>query len=203
MLDESIPEARRSPDRRRSPTSPFDAFRFRGRRRRPRRREERQGAYFVDRFDAATLAMIVALLGLTIVDGVLTLVLIDINSEEANPIMAQLLNRGAFTFLMGKYAMTASGLPFLVVFKNHPLFRSRFRVGWLLPIFIGLYLILLFHQWRLLRVGRPDALLESLTTPAVIGHAPACLVPLPRSRHDDDPSRGAGAVLAQPGLLRR
>jgi Domain of unknown function (DUF5658) len=99
--------------------------------------------------------MIVSLLVLTIADGVLTLVLIDMNSEEANPIMAHLLGRGVLTFLLGKYLLTAAGIPFLVVYKNYPLFRSRFRVGWLLPAFIVLYLVLLFHQWTLFRLGRP------------------------------------------------
>ena len=56
---------------------------------------------------------------------------------------------------MGKYVLTATGLPFLVVYKNYPLFRSRFRVGWLLPLFVVLYLVLLFHQWNLLQIGRP------------------------------------------------
>lgn len=156
MPHESITGVLRGLDRRKSPTSPFDSLRPDGRRRRPRRREEREGPFFVDRFGALTLAMIVALLGLTIVNGVLTLVLIDINSEEANPIMAHLLTRGSLAFLMGKYVMTAMGIPFLVVYQHYPLFRSRFRVGWLLPIFIGLYLVLLFHQWHLLEIGRPE-----------------------------------------------
>ncbi len=113
------------------------------------------GAYFVDRFDAGTLALVVGLLGLTIADGVLTIELIDLNSEEVNPIMAHLLDRGVFAFLMGKYLLTATGLPFLVVYQKYPLFCSRFRVGWLLPLFVALYLVLLFHQWTLLRSGRP------------------------------------------------
>ena len=155
MHDESSLGGRPRTDRRRRPTSPLDALRLDGRRRSPRRDEERAGAYFVDRFDARTLALIVALLGLTIADGVLTIELIDLNSEEANPIMAHLLGRGEFAFLMGKYILTAAGLPFLVVYQHYPLFRSRFRVGWLLPVFVALYLVLLFHQWTLLHAGRP------------------------------------------------
>ena len=119
------------------------------------------GAYFVDRFGATTLALIVALLGLTIADGVLTIELLDLNSEEVNPIMAHLLGRGAFDFLMGKYILTAAGLPLLVVYQHYPLFRSRFRVGWLLPLFVGLYLVLLFHQWNLLQIGRPALVVDN------------------------------------------
>ncbi len=114
------------------------------------------------------LAMIVALLGLTILDGVLTLELIDLNSEEINPVMAHLIRRGDVAFLMGKYILTAIGIPFLVVYQHYPLFRTRFRVGWLLPIFLGLYLILLFYQWTLFQIGRPGA---KVSAPAQIARA--------------------------------
>lgn len=160
MHDEPISESRRVTDRRKRPTSPLDALRLSGRRRGPRRRVEQLPPYFVDRFHPSILAMIVALLVLTLLDGVLTLELLDLNSEEANPIMAHLIRRGSLTFLMGKYVMTAAGLPFLVVYQHYPLFRTRFRVGWLLPIFIGLYFVLLFHQWNLFRIGRPEPMLE-------------------------------------------
>lgn len=160
MHDEPISKSRLVTDRRKRPTSPLDALRLNGRRRGPRRREEQLPPYFVDRFHPSMLAMIVALLVLTLLDGVLTLELLDLNSEEANPIMAHLISRGNLTFLMGKYVMTAAGLPFLVVYQHYPLFRTRFRVGWLLPIFIGLYFVLLFHQWNLFRIGRPESVLE-------------------------------------------
>jgi hypothetical protein len=137
-------------DRRKRPTSPLDSLRPSGRRKTPRRGEERAGNYFVDRFDAVTLAMIVGLLGLTITDGVLTIELLDRNSEEINPLMAHLLGRGQHAFLAGKYILTAAGLPFLVVFKNYRLFGTRIRIGYLFPAFLGLYLLLLSYQWKML-----------------------------------------------------
>jgi hypothetical protein len=158
MHDESPSDGRQRSDRRRRPTSPIDAFRLDGRRGRPRRKEDRQGVYYVDRFTSGTLALVVALLGLTIADGILTLELIELNSEEANPVMAHLLRRGELAFLVGKYVMTAAGLPLLIVYQRYRLFGSRFRVGWLLPVFIVLYLILLFHQWTLLQIGHPEVL---------------------------------------------
>jgi hypothetical protein len=137
-------------DRRKRPTSPLGALRRRGRRKSPRRGEELAGNFFVDRFDALTLAMIVGLLGLTITDGVLTIELLDRNSEEINPLMAHLLGRGHHVFLAAKYILTAAGLPFLVVFKNYRLFRTRIRIGYLFPAFLGLYLLLLSYQWTML-----------------------------------------------------
>jgi hypothetical protein len=139
--------ARTQPDRRARPTRALDALRRGGRRLWPRRHEDRAGSFFLDRFDALTLAMVVSLLCLTIVDGVLTIELLDLNSEEANPLMRHLLARSHLAFLLGKYALTATGLPFLVVFKHYPLFGTRFRTGWLLQIFIGLYVLLLIYQW--------------------------------------------------------
>ena len=94
--------------------------------------------------------MIVGLLALTLADGVLTIELLDRASEEVNPVMALLLGRSRQAFLVGKYILTAAGLPFLVVFKNHRLFGTRFRVGYLFPAFIGLYLILVSYQWSML-----------------------------------------------------
>jgi uncharacterized membrane protein YqjE len=167
MHHESNCEGRRGHDRRSRPTSPIDALFPDGRRERPRREAERDGPYFVDRFHPSMLAMVVALLVLTLVDGLLTLELIEVNSEEANPIMAHMLARGGLTFLVSKYIMTAAGLPFLVVYQHYPLFRSRFRVGWLLPVFISLYLVLLLHQWNLLQIGRTDAFRDRPT-----GHSP-------------------------------
>ena len=148
--DSSQPGRRGPTDRRQVPTGPMDAFRLSGRRQRVRRGAEREGPFFTDRFDALTLGFIVSVLVLCIVDGVLTIELLDVNSVEANPVMKFLLDRGHLPFLVGKYALTAVGLPFLVVYKNWPLFGTRFRAGFLLPVFLGLYLGLVAYQVHLL-----------------------------------------------------
>ena len=155
MSDRSTKSRRQQGDRRSRPTSPLDALSLSGRRSWPRREEERREVFFVDRFHATTLAMVVTLLCLTLLDGVLTLELLDLNSEEANPVMAHLLTRGPLAFLLGKYTLTAAGLPFLVVYQHYWILGGRIRVGWLVPLFIVLYLVLLFHQWTLLNAGRP------------------------------------------------
>jgi hypothetical protein len=164
MSDDLSGYQRSQLDRRARPTSPFDSFRLAGRRAMPRRQDERLGAFFVDRFHPSTLALVVTLLALTIADGVLTLELVSLHSEEANPFMGYLLNQGPLVFLSGKYLLTAFGLPVIVVCKNHPMFGSRFRVGYLLPVFIGLYVVLITYQLTLFQfgpghgpIGRPDS----------------------------------------------
>jgi hypothetical protein len=94
--------------------------------------------------------MVVALLLLTILDGALTLLLIESHEDEANPLMAYLIQRGELWFVLGKYVLTAAGLPLLVVLKNYPMFGTRFRVGHLVPTFVALYLMLTVVQLSLI-----------------------------------------------------
>ena len=41
----------------------------------------------------------------------------------------------------------------LLVYKNYPMFGTRFRVGYLLPVFFSLYLVLAAYQVYLLNLG--------------------------------------------------
>lgn len=112
----------------------------------------------------------VGLLMLTLIDGILTLELLDTNSEEINPLMRELLDRGPLWFLLGKYLLTAFGLPLLIVYQEYRLFGTRFRVRFLLPIFLTLYVSLVAYQLYLLELGhvRP----ESAVRPGPPGPAP-------------------------------
>ncbi len=160
MIPDRPNDARGRSDRRRRPTSPWDAFRPGGRRLRNRRAEEHRQPYFVDRIDPPTFTLAVLLLVLTIVDGAVTLLLLGAGCEEINPAMSYLLRRGPLHFLLGKYLLTTAGLPFLLIFRNFTLFRTRFRVGYLLPVFVGLYFVLLGYQLALINfppeVSRED-----------------------------------------------
>jgi hypothetical protein len=147
---DDLPE-RRSQCRRRRPTGPWDALWTPARRRAHRRADEDDLHGCVDRHGAGTAALAIALLLLTLADGAITLILLTDRFEEANPVMAPLVEQGALPFLLGKYALTAAGLPVLLAFKDHRLFRTGFRVKYLLPTFVGLYLALLSYQMTLLR----------------------------------------------------
>jgi Domain of unknown function (DUF5658) len=169
MIDDRSRCQRSQSDRRARPTSVLDAFRLAGRRSWPRRQDERAGGFFVDRFHSSTLALVVTLLALTIADGVLTLELLSLHSEEANPFMGYLLHRGPLVFLFGKYLLTAIGLPVIVVCKNHPMFGTRFRVGFLLPVFIGLYVILITYQLALFHAASGDVQIDPSETVRLAG----------------------------------
>ena len=140
--------ARHVPDRRRRPTRFWDVFSTPGRRSQVRRSSERSGRTLaiVDRHAAPVRIPIYLVLILTLLDGVLTLQIIEHPSEEANPLMAHALERGITWFFLTKYLLTAIGMAVLLVLRTHRLGRSRFRVGDLIPLVLVLYGLLVAFQ---------------------------------------------------------
>src|SRR5262249_52443160 len=122
-MNSSPQHERETADRRHQPTSPWAAFRGGGRRMHNRRSAEERRDYFVDRFSTAAFLWVMLLLTLSIVDGVITLQLLDVDCQEINPFMSYLLRRGSTAFMLGKYVLTAAGIPILLIFKNFSLFR--------------------------------------------------------------------------------
>ena len=45
------------------------------------------------------------------------------------------------------------GLPLLLIFKNYYLFGTRFRVGYLIPLIVVMYLVLIGYQLVLMHQG--------------------------------------------------
>jgi hypothetical protein len=151
MNREPSVENRQGTDPRQAPTSILDSLLGEGERMRNRRAVDLRGQYFVDRFPFTTMLSIMVLLAFTVLDGVLTLDLVELNCRELNPFMGHLLKKGPLVFLLGKYVLTAAGLPVLLVFKNHCLFGTRFRVGYLVPCFVSLYACLIVYQIQLVQ----------------------------------------------------
>ena len=139
-------DQRKRPDRRAEPTRPWGALPPAGHRMTARRADEHERHYFVDRYADGLLALILAILVSSVLDAVLTVHLLGSGAEEINPLMSRLLERGILWFLVGKYAMTAVGLPLLLIFKNYYLFGTRVRVGHWLPALAAGYFVLIVYQ---------------------------------------------------------
>ena len=101
-----------------TPTSLWAAFSPAGQRRRNRRAGDRRRPHFVDRFSSATFILILMLLAASIVDAVLTIQLLRAGTDEVNPLMDGLLDHGIQPFLVIKYALTAGGLPLLLIYPK-------------------------------------------------------------------------------------
>ncbi len=152
---ESAPAAdcdqRTCPDRRREPTGPWSALPPAGRRQRNRRADEHRQPYFVDRFSASLLLLILLLVAASLTDALLTWHLLDQGFQEINPVMKPLISRGIEPFLSVKILMTVVGLPLLLIFKNFYLFGTQVRVGHLIPAVVALYALLIGYQMVLIR----------------------------------------------------
>jgi hypothetical protein len=144
-------EQRTQPDRRQAPTSPWWAFPPAGRRMRNRRAGEHQRPYFVDRFSPIMLTFVLMLLIASMIDAILTIHLLRAGGDELNPLMDRLLDYGVLPFLLGKYILTVSGLPLLLIFKNYYLFGTRVRVAYLIPAAVAMYVVLIVYQLVLMQ----------------------------------------------------
>jgi len=162
-------EKRQAADRRKKPTSPWDAFRPAGRRMVNRRAKEHRQSYYVDRFSAVTFIFIMLLLLASIADAYLTIHLMNAGAQEINPLMDNLLNRSVHHFLIGKYLLTVAGLPLLLIFQNHYLFGTRVRVRHLIPVAVGLYFLLIGYQLTLVqKYTEPPTTFTVVTRPTYL-----------------------------------
>ncbi len=153
--DAAAADRRVRSDRRRQPTSRWAAILPAGRRLRNRRSEEHRQPYFTDRFSAAIFVGILTLIAATFVDAGLTVHVLRGGGCEVNPLMRRLLSQSVEAFVIGKYLLTVVGLPVLLIFRNHYLFGTRLRVGYLIPVSVALYVVLIGYQVTLInqRIG--------------------------------------------------
>jgi hypothetical protein len=95
------------------------------------------------------LALVLLILGLSALDGVLTIVLISQGANEANPLMALLVPHNLGWFAAVKLALTSMGAAVLVACARMRLFR--FLPGEALLYFVvGCYSALVVYELHLL-----------------------------------------------------
>jgi hypothetical protein len=136
-------------ERRTGKTSIFGNCKYwvNGRRAYPRREEDRQKSYRTDRHDVKTLAAILTIITLSILDAILTIYLISRGAVEVNPIMAYCLKHGPLKFFGVKYFLTCASIILLLINKNVYLFKHRIRTE---SVFIAVVILFaLVVQWEL------------------------------------------------------
>jgi hypothetical protein len=132
-------ERRVTKDRRRRRIPPLAILLGGGRRRRPRRRPEAQRPYCPDRFSSRLFVAVALVIGLSLTDALLTLVLIARGATEVNPVMAYWLSHGPGVFVGVKYLLTCLPLMILLVCHDKVLGSGGTRVHHLFPLFVGLF----------------------------------------------------------------
>ena len=123
-----------------------------GRREEIRRQDDQSKIFLVDRYSSSIFAAIVLILLLSVIDALLTLVLIDHGAQEINPLMAYLLEIEPKVFMMVKYLLTCTSLIIFLIFRNVFLRSIRIYSTTLFSIVIGVFttvivweLFLIYH----------------------------------------------------------
>ena len=119
-------EKRSGIDRRTNNKARLKYLLFNGRRERFRRDEDMGKPFVFDRYNLKLFLAITVILLLSILDAVLTLVVIQRGAEELNPVMAYFLEHGTPTFIIAKYILTNIGVLILLIFKN--VFLTKFKI---------------------------------------------------------------------------
>lgn len=137
-------DKRKQSDRRKFPTRPFSKYIFKGMRKHARRDAEDQN-YYVDRYDAKYLALVLSILVLCVCDAYFTLKIIHFGGKELNPLMIKFLDRAPEMSLFVKYVITVISLIILLMHKNFILF-GKVKAYFFLYVIFSLYFILVLYE---------------------------------------------------------
>jgi hypothetical protein len=108
-----------------------------GRRRGPRRLSDADACY-VDRYDQYLFLAATGIFLFCCLDALLTLTLLEMGAQEANPLMAALIDYGVGPFFYTKLVITGAGIVFLVI-------HSTFLIGGIVRVSQALYAILMCY----------------------------------------------------------
>jgi len=143
-------ERRSGLDRRKNLPTLFSKYWVTGMRSVPRRQEDRLSPKIVDRYSKKILAIILFILGLSILDAAFTLVLVERGAKELNPFMAYYLERSPFIFFCIKYMLTSASVLLILFIKDFYIFKTKFKAKILLFLFPIPFVFVIHWQLGLL-----------------------------------------------------
>lgn len=132
-------ERRSGQDRRERGIPVFKRLYFKGMRSSVRRDEDRQRVVALDHYHPSLFVGIMAVLCLSLLDALLTLILISQGARELNPVMQYYLSHGPQVFLLVKYGLTAFSVLIIVLLKESFITRYRIGTGMLLHVFTAFF----------------------------------------------------------------
>jgi len=132
-------DQRTEKDRRKNPASPSSICLLGGRRKHVRRTEDAKRGYYVDLYSKRSVFIISTILVMSIIDGYLTLSLVEQGAMEANPIMRFYLQVNTPLFLCVKYAVSYMSVFLLLIHKNFYIFKTSLSVKQVILGILGIY----------------------------------------------------------------
>jgi hypothetical protein len=132
-------DQRTQQDRRRNPSSPGSICLLGGKRKHVRRAEDAKRGYYVDLYSKRSVFIISTILIMSIIDGYLTLSLVEQGAMEANPIMRFYLQLNTPLFLCVKYVVSYMSVFLLLIHKNFYVFKTSISVKQVILGILGIY----------------------------------------------------------------
>lgn len=121
-----------------------------GQRRQVRRASDRRKIHELDIYPKELLVLVTLVLVLSVVDGILTLWLINNGATEANPVMAYYLRQGPQIFMAAKYLITAAAVVIAVTLSHTVSRIFRVRINQLLKVFAGCFAMVVAWEFFLI-----------------------------------------------------
>ena len=143
-------EKRSGVDRRAKSGLTLKSFFFYGKREKVRRHEDKTRIFWADRYSTSIFAAIVVILFFSVIDGLLTLILIAHGAKEINPLMAYLLDIEPKLFMTVKYLLTCMSLFVFLIFRNVLLRRIKIYSTTLFSIFLCIFVTVVMWELFLL-----------------------------------------------------
>ena len=137
-------------DRRMQPTKGLSRYTFFGRRRRFRRRTDQERRGYTDRYSAGLFFVLIAIVGLNLLDSFLTILILDHGGWEMNPIVGCVIQLWGDSFWVWKFVIVSASLILLCLHSNFGRVRAFIHaVGFL-------YIAVVVYQIFLLTFRLPD-----------------------------------------------
>ena len=137
-------EKRTLNDRRQKPTPLVSRYTFLGRRKAIRRKSEQGQGGYVDRYSSALLILLVLVVGLNILDSLFTMMILDSQGVEVNPIVGAVIELHGDKFWIWKFGIVSFCLVLLCL---HSTFKWTRGV---IVVLSSVYLAVVIYQLFLL-----------------------------------------------------
>ena len=116
-------------DRRQQPTPGISRYTLWGRRKTFRRKEDRERGGYVDRYHSGLLILLTLAVGLTVLDALFTMMILDDGGWEINPVVRSVIQLYGDRFWVWKFVMVSFPLTLLCI-------HSKFRL--VIPVILGI-----------------------------------------------------------------
>ncbi len=127
-------------DRRSQPTPGLSRYTLFGRRERLRRRIDQEKGGYVDRYSSGLFIILVSIIGLNVLDALLTMMILEVGGWELNPIVQSVMDLSGEKFWVWKFAIVSLSMVLLCL-------HSRFKRVMVVCIGSGfIYLVVILYQ---------------------------------------------------------